>query len=71
VGGKWFDWFILKFWRLKHPQILNLTRCVWAYMHVKHGFSYYWKTRIEGLQKRVLKIHRPKGGHKGRVQKII
>jgi len=49
----------------------NLTRCVWAHMHAKHGFSYNWKTQIEGLQKRVLKIHRPEGGNKGRAQKSI
>jgi len=71
VGGEWFDRFILKTWRLKHPRIPTSPTCVWAHMHVKYGFSYNWKTQIEGLQKRVLKIHRPKGGNNGRVQKII
>jgi hypothetical protein len=69
-GGEWFDRFILKTWRLTHPRLL-ISPAVLAYMHVKHVFSYYWKTQIEVLQKRLLKIHRPKGGNKGRVQNTI
>jgi hypothetical protein len=29
------------------------------------------KTQIKGLQKRVLKIHRPKGGNKERAKKTV
>jgi len=48
----------------------NLTRCVWAHMHVKHGFSYNWKTQIDGLQKRSWKYIDPREEIRGGCWKL-